>query len=93
MNELPENTVGFNNTTLGPMTYRDLDEVDYSGPTKKLREQYKLLQEQLYAANMELKLRRVWLHGEENQWINHFVKLVEQTWTTWSTMQNQLQIK
>ena len=51
-NELPENTVGFNNTTLGPMTYRDLDEVDYSGPTKKLREQ-------LYAANMELKLRRV----------------------------------
>ena len=41
------------------MTYRDPDEVVYSGPTKKLRDQYKLLQEQLYAANMGLELRRV----------------------------------
>ena len=58
-NELPENTMAFNNTRFGPMTWRDLDETDYSVPYKNLREQNNDLEDKLYAANMELELRRV----------------------------------
>ena len=57
-NELPENTMAFNNTRFGPMTWRDLDKTDYSVPYKKLKEQNKDLEAKLYAANMELLLRR-----------------------------------
>ena len=42
------------------------------------------------AENQAKKRRNRRKNGEENQLINHFVKLVEQTW---STMQNQLQVK
>ena len=51
--------MAFNNTRFGPMTWRDLDETDYSVPYKNLREQNNDLEDKLYAANMELELRRV----------------------------------
>ena len=59
-NQLPENTLAFQNARFGPMTYRDLDETDYSVrlENKKLKEHANDLEAKLYAANMELLLRR-----------------------------------